>query len=299
MNHRRHLLLAGSAATWMVAGPSAATAMTWNGYEATEQVHIWRSGDTLAELLFKHGLGKQKGPLQIYGPRGWIRATDEHNKITDWGSVALGTPVVLILPKVLTEARPAPKPVLAAQNHPPPTVKLPSPAPAAAPPPYLRPAKVRSQLLNPALVDAGPEDERYDRPSMAPKVPMTGTKMLQPAASRADRVWSVQRRLAWPIGLCALVIITCAVVLLRPKERARRYQQIKLEICNHISQQDYAHTCRQMLLAASVPLKPRLAKEGGARIATLEHIKVFDKIAYARPINYEAIVDKINDPSIV
>jgi len=291
MIYRRLTLLALSTAAWMAAGSSVALPVIWNGYDTVEQVHIWRSGDTLAELLFKQGLGKQKGPLQLYGPHGWIRATDERNKVSDWGSVALGTPVVLILPKVLAAAdKPSPKTPLAVQSPAPKPVKV-----SAAPParPYPPPAKATMQHLNSTLTDAGPEDERYDHQELALNTLMIGAKRLHGTADRADRVRTMQRQLIWPIGICVLVIITCAFVLLRPKERARRNQQIKLEIYGHISQQDYARTCRQMLLAASMPLEPRLGRQSGAHIASLEHIKIFDQIVYGKAINYESTVPKI------
>jgi hypothetical protein len=273
MRHRFAVLCVIAAG--LFSGRQSATGATWNGYEEAEMVHIWAPGDTLTELLFSQGLGRAKGPLQLYGSHGWITRNTQRNKIESWSLVASGTKVVLVAPKFLLQPSATTKNlVLSGLPNSPALTSL-----AAAIDQEQQPSMSASDQTDHVLTEVGPEDNGFanqgevqsDRVSPADAQAGLSIEDHRPRRSRPHR------SVALPLGLCALVITAGAILLRWTERRARIQYKLRQEQAEEAAQLERAGTSRQMLIAAATVISPADGEQQTVQIAKIEELQLDDQ----------------------
>ncbi len=273
MRHRLAVLCVIAAG--LFGGRQSAAGATWNGYEEAEMVHIWAPGDTLTELLYSQGLGRAKGPLQLYGSHGWITRNTERNKIENWSLVASGTKIVLVAPKVLLEPS-------STMNHlvlsgPP---KSPALAALATAINQEQQSSVSaSDQSDHVLTELGPEDNGFADPDevQSDKISPAGAQAGLSIEDHRPRRGRPHRSVALPLGLCALVITAGAILLRWTERRARIQYKLRQQQAEKAVHLERAGTSRQMLIAAATAISLAGGDQHTVQIAKIEELQLDDQ----------------------
>jgi hypothetical protein len=100
---RRLALVIAFSIAWL--GLIAGRGVAADAGAVVQRHYRWQRGDTLTNVLYRHGLGHAKGPLQLYGPDGWMKRNLKANPgIKSWDGVSVGQTVELVLPASLAGA---------------------------------------------------------------------------------------------------------------------------------------------------------------------------------------------------
>ena len=273
MRHRLAVLCVIAAG--LFGGRQSAAAATWNGYEEAEMEHIWARGDTLTDLLYSQGLGRAKGPLQLYGSHGWITRNTERNKIENWSLVASGTKIVLVAPKFLFQPSSTTNSlVLSGMPHSPALASL-----AAAIDQEQQPSMSAPDPPDHVLTELGPEDNGFansgelQSAKISPEDAQAGLSIEdhRPRRSRPHR------SVALPLGLCALVITAGAILLRWTERRARIQYKLRQVQVEKAAQLERAGTSRQMLIAAASLISPADGEKQTVQIAKIQELQLDDQ----------------------